>query len=462
MIWLKIFGTSGIRGGITDKVTPDLALDLGRALGTYLNGKGTVGVGIDARTSGEMLKNAFIAGIVSTGTNVVDINGAPMPTTASHSTLEGISASVIITASHNPPGDNGFKFFVGGREFIRSEEVFLETRVEDRKFLVADWASIGQISTWDIRPTYFKRAKDFILGRGQKGDGTHVLVDTANGAACNYTPHLLHELGFKVTTVNSNPDGHFPGRLAEPSPANLVDTMKMAKDSDFDVIIAHDGDGDRIAVIDEEGRFIDQNRVIALFARDEVERNNGGKVVVSIDTSSVIDELVVGAGGTVVRAPLGSLQESFEAKGSEDIIFASEPWKPIFMPFGKWMDGIVGAARISQMVAEQGDGSCIKLMKSIPEYPMLRENVPCPDPIKPKFLSKVKELLVPEFTGIEQILEEDGIRIERNDGSYVLVRVSGTEPKARLYIGAKSQATLDTIADKSRKVMEQVLDELSS
>ena len=419
-------------------------------------------MGTDARTSKEMLKNSFIAGIISTGTNVIDINGAPMPTTASHSTYEGVSTSVIITASHNPPADNGFKFFVGGREFIRSEEVYLENRVEDRKFLVANWNSIGKISNWDIRPSYFKQVKDFVLSRGQEGDGTRVLIDTANGAACNYTPHLLHELGFSVTTVNSNPDGHFPGRLAEPSPANLVDTMKMAKDADFGVTIAHDGDGDRIAVIDEDGQFIDQNRIIALFARDEVERNNGGKVVVSIDTSSVIDELVTAAGGTVVRAPLGSLQETFEAKGSEEIIFASEPWKPIFMQFGKWMDGITGAARISQMVAEQGDGSCIKLMKSVPEYPMLRENVSCPDTIKPKFLSKVKELLVPEFSGIDQILEEDGIRIERNDGSYVLVRVSGTEPKARLYIGAKSQATLDTIADKSRKVMKQILDDLSA
>ncbi len=443
-------------------MTPDLALDLGRALGTFLEGKGSVGVGTDARTSREMLKNAFVPGIISTGTSVVDINGAPMPTTASHSTLEGISVSVIITASHNPPGDNGFKFFVGGREFIRSEEVFLESRVEDRKFLVADWASIGKVSTWDIRPTYFKRVKEFVLSRGQMGDGTRVLIDTANGAACNYTPHLLHELGFSVSTVNSNPDGHFPGRLAEPSPANLVDTMKMAKDADFGVTIAHDGDGDRIAVIDEDGQFIDQNRIIALFARDEVKRNNGGKVVVSIDTSSVIDELVNAAGGTVVRAPLGSLQETFEAKDSEEIIFASEPWKPIFMKFGKWMDGIAGAARISQMVAEQGDGSCIKLMKSVPEYPMLRENVSCPDLIKPRFLSKVKELLVPEFSGIEQILEEDGIRIERNDGSYVLVRVSGTEPKARLYIGARSQTTLDNIADTARKVMKQVLDDLSS
>ncbi|MHA1577951.1 MAG: hypothetical protein ACTSU3_11380, partial [Candidatus Thorarchaeota archaeon] len=111
----KLFGTSGIRGGITSKVTSNLALDLGRALGTFLDGEGTVGVGTDARTSKELLKNAFIAGVVSTGTDVIDLAGAPMPTVASHSFMDGITGSVVITASHNPPTDNGFKFFVGGR-----------------------------------------------------------------------------------------------------------------------------------------------------------------------------------------------------------------------------------------------------------------------------------------------------------------------------------------------------------
>ena len=128
------------------------------------------------------------------------------------------------------------------------------------------------------------------------------------------------------------------------------------------------------------------------------------------------------------------------------------------MDLGKWMDGIAGAVRLAQMVAEEGKGSCIELMKTVPKYPMLRENVPCPDNIKPKFLPKVKELLTPAFTGVERVLEEDGIRIERNDGSYVLVRVSGTEPKARLYIGAKTQESLDKMADTARKIMEQVLE----
>ncbi|MHA2187270.1 MAG: phosphoglucosamine mutase [Candidatus Thorarchaeota archaeon] len=454
---MRLFGTSGIRGGIASKVTVDLALGLGRALGTFLKGEGKVGVGTDARTSKEMLKNSLLAGILSTGSNVIDLHGAPMPTVASHSDMNDISASVIVTASHNPPADNGFKFFAGGREFNRSEEVFLEDCVSSGKFIVADWMKIGQLSRYDIRRTYLDRVKKFVLSRGELGKGLRVLVDPANGAACNYTPQLLGELGFSVTTMNSHPDGHFPGRPAEPSPRNLGDAMQMAADSDFGITIAHDGDGDRLAVIDEKGRFIDQNRVIALFARDEVERRGGGVVVVSIDTSSVIDEVVNAAGGSVVRQPLGSLQEKFD--NPEEIVFASEPWKPIFTELGLWMDGIAGAARIVQLVNELGDGSCIKLMKTIPEYPILRENVPCPDELKPCFLPKAKELLIPEMSGIEQVLDEDGVRIECKDGSYVLIRVSGTEPKARLYIGAKTKATAEKLAETARDVMKHALEE---
>ena len=456
----KLFGTSGIRGSIIEKSTPDLALGLGRALGSFLEGKGVVGVGIDARTSREMLRSVLIGGVLSTGTDVVDLGIAPMPTVAYYSTTEGISSSVIITASHNPPADNGFKFFMSGREFIRSEEEFLENSVFNKEYKVAHWDKIGQISKKDIKLDYLSRVKEFLLSRGGLSNGTKVLVDLANGAATDYTPELLGDLGFSVTTMNSHQDGHFPGRPAEPSPRNLGDAMKMAAASDFAVTMCHDGDGDRLAVIDEEGEFIDQNRVIAVFARDEVEKKGGGIVLASIDTSSVIDEIVNSAGGSVVRMPLGSLQEFLAGKKGKDVIFASEPWKPIFTELGWWMDGITGAGRFAQLVDELGGGSCMKLMDTIPKYPILRDFVPCPDKIKQSFLPRVKELLVPEITGVEQVLEVDGIRIENKDGSYVLVRVSGTEPKARVYVGAKTQQTVDKLAATAKKVMAQVLEEL--
>jgi phosphopentomutase len=456
----KLFGTSGIRGSIIDKATTELALNLGRALGTFLDGKGTVGVGIDARTSNDMLRNTFIAGLLSTGVDVVDMGITPMPAVAYYSQVKRIDASVIITASHNPPTDNGFKFFNNGREFIREEEIALETAITEKKYHVADWNEIGTIRYENIKEQYLDHVKTFLSKRGSNSNGTKVLVDLANGAATEYTPHLLLEMGYSVTTMNSHQDGHFPGRPAEPSPRNLEDTMKMAADSDFAVTACHDGDGDRLAVINEQGEFIDQNRVIALFAKDEVKRNGGGIVVVSIDTSSVIDELVTAEGGTVKRMPLGSLQEFLASDKGKDVVFASEPWKPIFTKMGCWMDGIVGAARVSQMVDEFGDGSCTKLMESIPKYPVLRDFVPCPDKVKPTFIPKVKEVLVPKISGISQILEVDGIRIECTDGSYVLIRVSGTEPKARVYVGAKAQATVDKLATLAKDVMTQVIEEL--
>ncbi|MCK5264563.1 MAG: phosphoglucosamine mutase, partial [Candidatus Thorarchaeota archaeon] len=268
----KLFGTSGIRGSITEKSTTDLALNLGRALGTFLEGTGTVGVGTDARTSKDMLRNSLVAGLLSTGVNVVDLGIAPMPTVAYYSQVEGISASVVVTASHNPSADNGFKFFNKGREFVREEEVFLETCISKGQYLTAKWDECGEVRFLDIKEQYLTHVKDFLSSRGKQSSGTKVLVDLANGAATEYTPHLLLEMGFSVTTMNSHQDGHFPGRPAEPSPRNLGDAMKMAANSDFAVTICHDGDGDRLAVIDEQGEFIDQNRVIALFARDEVKR----------------------------------------------------------------------------------------------------------------------------------------------------------------------------------------------
>jgi phosphomannomutase len=234
--------------------------------------------------------------------------------------------------------------------------------------------------------------------------------------------------------------------------------MNMMKDSDFAAALCHDGDGDRLAVIDENGEFIDQNRVIALFARDEVKRKGGGLVVVSIDTSSVIDELVNKEGGEVIRAPLGSLQEVLDKRGNE-IIFASEPWKPIFMEFGMWMDGIMGAVRVAQMIEKEGEGSCVKLMKSIPEYPMLRDFLPCPDKIKPCFTSKIRKLLESDIPGIDRVNDSDGVRIDCKDGSYVLIRVSGTEPKVRLYVGAKTDSALKKLEEIARSAMQRTIEE---
>ncbi len=454
----KLFGTSGIRGGF-EKVNPASSMNLGRALGSTLKGSGVVAVGTDARTSRVMLHHAFVSGLLSTGVDIIDLGIVPMPAVGFQSSIDGIDIGVVITASHNPPSDNGFKFFKQGREFLRAEEIEVENYYFDEEFLTADWNLIGTKTSHDTRTSYMQRIKNMILNRGDVKESCKILVDAANGAASNYTPHLLRDLGFSVLTINSHQDGHFPGRPAEPSPHNLESTMNMAAESDFGATLCHDGDGDRLAVIDERGRFIDQNRIIALFAKYELEERNQRKVVVSIDTSNVIDEIVKSLGGEVIRRPLGSLQEELALR-YDKIVFASEPWKPIFTELGGWMDGIAGAIRFAQLVVNEGEGSCIELMKQIPEYPMIRDFIPCSDSLKQQFMQTIGETLPEKISSISQVLKVDGIRIERNDGSYLLVRVSGTEPKARLYVGGKTQQSVDRLAEIAKKTMNLTLEEL--
>ncbi len=454
----RLFGTSGIRGPI-DRISPNMALDLGRSLGTTLKEGDQVAIGTDARTSRSCLLHAFKAGLISTGIDVIDLGIAAMPVVAYSSLLSSITASVIVTASHNPPTDNGFKFFKEGREFVRSEANTIEEIITRHVFRVTDWSAIGKMTRYNIQSDYLNRAKKYLLSRGRHGEGMRVLVDAANGAACNYTPRLLTEIGFSVVTLNSHPDGHFPGRLPEPSPSNLRSTMNITAKLDLAVGVCHDGDGDRLAVIDEEGQFIDQNRVIALFAADEIERRGRGTIVVSIDTSSVIDEIVKQKGGEIIRVPLGMLQEELVRDTENKVLFASEPWKPIFPAYGGWMDGWLGACRFAQLVNETGDGSCIRLMRTIPEYPILREQIDCPDSLKQEFIRRVAELLLAEVSGIEKVNDMDGIRIDRVDGSYLLIRVSGTEPKARLYAGAKTWTTLNALAETARDIMKRALTE---
>ncbi|TFF87065.1 hypothetical protein EU519_00460 [Candidatus Thorarchaeota archaeon] len=456
----RLFGTSGIRGGF-EKVHPLSSMNLGRSLGTTLKGRGAVAVGTDARTSRVMLHHAFISGVLSTGVDVVDVGIAPMPAIGFQSSLSDIDVGVIITASHNPPTDNGFKFFRNGREFLRSEEAQIEEHFFDQEFLIADWNGLGNKSQRDTRSSYMHRVKRMIAKRGGIEQPCRILVDVANGAASDYTPHILQSMSFSVVTINSHQDGHFPGRPAEPSPRNLEPTMNMAAESDFGVTVCHDGDGDRLAVIDEAGEFIDQNRVIALLAKYELQERNGGLVVVSIDTSNVIDEIVKAQGGEVVRRPLGSLQEELALRYDE-VVLASEPWKPIFTELGGWMDGIAGAARFAQLVVNEGDGSCIQLMKQIPKYPMVRDFISCPDSLKQNFMHEVRKTLPERISNIDQILEVDGVRIERGDGSYVLVRVSGTEPKARFYVGGRTQQSVNGLAGIAKKTMTTILDELEN
>ncbi|MEW6221872.1 MAG: phosphoglucosamine mutase [Candidatus Hadarchaeota archaeon] len=434
----RLFGTRGVRGPIATKVTPEFMLKLGMACAEHVEG-GKVVVGRDARTSGEMLLKALVSGLLSGGSDVVEAGIVPSPCVAFTTRALGASAGAMITASHNPPQDNGIVFYHGdGTEFLPEDELALEEVVLDREPKKAAWDSLGECIQHDARASYMKAIKNQVkVGRQLK-----VVVDCSNGAASPITPMILRELGCKVVTLNSHFDGHFPGRPSEPQPWNLGDLMSVVKEVGADLGLAHDGDADRAAAVDERGKFVKHDALIALFAELAVRKNRGGTVVTSVNTSVAIEEVVARAGGRTVRTGLGRFTEvMLEHKAC----FAGEPGKLVFLEFGPWADGVLAAAKLVEMLSSDGRKFSEVLVEKVPDYPMFHQDFSCPDDKKVGFMQGMRQHIMEKVRDVRDVLEVDGIRINRNDGSWVLARVSGTEPKARVVVEARSVEQLEQL-----------------
>jgi phosphomannomutase len=275
--------------------------------------------------------------------------------------------------------------------------------------------------------------------------GFRVVVDCGNGAGATTTPYLLRELGCKVVTLNSHLDGHFPGRPSEPQPWNLGDLMRTVREVGADVGLAHDGDADRVAAVDERGEFIKHDALIALFAKRVLEARGGGIAITSINTSTAIEEVVTKAGGKTIRVPLGSIHAAmYEHKA----LFAGEPGKLIFLDFGQWIDGVLTAAKLLEVMSLERKPLSKIIAAHVPDYPMYHEDFACPDERKVEFMRRIREYLLSEVDEVRDLLEVDGLRVNCKNGSWILIRTSGTEPKARMVLEGRTQAE----ADKLKKI----------
>lgn len=450
---MKLFGTAGIRGTLWEKVTPELAMDIGKAIGTYVDGD-TVAVARDGRTSSVMLQSALISGLLSTGKEVLDFGLIPTPALA-WGTRKYADGGVMITASHNPPTDNGIKVFNGdGTEFYVEQEGELEELVFSRNFRKAQWDEIKGLKSLDIRDEYIKAVLDFV----NHETNLTVLYDGANGAGSVVAPYLLREMGAKVISVNAHIDGHFPGRKPEPRYENIAYLGELARTLGVDLVIAQDGDADRIAVFDEKGQYVNEDTLIALFAKLYVEEHGGGTVVVSIDTGSRIDHVVEEAGGKVVRIPLGQPHDGIKKYGA---IFAAEPWKLVHPKFGPWIDSFVTMGLLIKLIDERGKPLSQIIKEEIPTYYLTKKNVKCPDELKKAVLERAHRVLEEKLGDeIKEVLTISGYRFQLKDGSWVLVRPSGTEPKIRVVVEAPSEKRRDELFELAYSVVAKEVEKL--
>ena len=444
----RLFGTAGIRGRYLKHITPELAYELGLSLATYLKA-GKIAVGGDGRLTTPLLKLASSVGIMAAGCNVIDMGLIPLPTLAWSVKRFKCDGGLYVTASHNPPTDNGLKVFTNeGMEFTEQMEKDIEALIASRSWRFADWNLVGtRVETNDVIKDYVEELVTKLLPHQQKLK-PKILVDTANGAPSLTTPKILKSIGADVISLNSNIDGRFPGRLPEPRPDILKPFIPVAKDLGVDVFFAQDGDGDRLAVIEPSYGFVKQDRIIALIAKYKLMERKG-TIVISIDVGNSVRDVVNEFGGKVAVVKLGKTHEGLIRYSNA--IMAAEPWKLIDPEWGKWIDGAYQAAYLTKIMMEEGK-SMKDLLSDLPNYPQARYSLRIREELKEDvyrvLVNRIKQLM----KGKEKVLEIDGFRVDFPDDSWVLVRKSGTEPKVRIYGEAKTPKELKRIVDDLIKV----------
>ncbi len=444
----KYFGTSGIREVVNEKLTPDLALKVGKALGTYLGG-GTVVVGMDTRTSGEMLKSALISGLLSTGIDVIDIGLAPTPLTGFAIRLYGADAGVMITASHNPPQYNGVKVWQpNGMAYTPEMENRLEEIFESGEFRRAAWNEIGAVRRANPRKEYIERALEMV----ELKNSYNVVLDTGNGAGSILSPYLQRELGNTVISLNSHPTGFFVREL-EPNAKSLSALARTVKVMKADVGIAHDGDADRIGVVDDGGKFVEYEVMLSLIAGYMLRKFGKGNVVTTVDAGFALDDYVRPLGGEVIRTRVGDVAVADEL-ARHGGIFGGEPSGTWIMP--QWNltpDGIFAGALVLEMIDRLGPLS--ELAKEVPRYVTLRAKIPCPNEKKARAMEIIAGEALKTFD-YERLIDIDGIRIENGDW-WILFRPSGTEPIMRITLEAHTEGKAKELMEKAERLVREAI-----
>jgi phosphoglucosamine mutase len=427
---MKFFGSSGIRA-IYDKNLLDTAFKVGLAVGR--NHKNVI-VGRDTRTSGDAMKHAVIAGLLGAGAKCSDAGVTPTPTLA-YATRE-FDAGVMITASHNPPEYNGLKLLnPDGSSFDSLQQTKIEAMIIDDSFELAGWEEVKHREVYEgaIEKHINAILRDFPYAFNIK-----VAVDAGCGAASEVTPRLLERLGCEVTALNCYNSGFFP-RGIEPNEENLKKLCRTVKESGAAAGIAHDGDADRMMAVDERGRFISGDKLLAILARAVGAKN----MVTTLDASMAIDEM----GIKIRRTRIGDTWVSEELRKGGD--FGGETagaW--IFPSLSLCPDGIYAAAQIAALASKY---SLAELADAVPVYPLLRGSVSS----NGVALSRLeKNLMDMEPLKVSKV---DGMKLDFKDG-WLLVRPSGTEPKIRLTAEAKTKAGAQQLYDKGIEAVKNSID----
>jgi phosphomannomutase/phosphoglucomutase len=451
----KLFGTNGIRGVVNKELTPEMAIKVGSSIGTFFKRKNLL-VGHDARTSGLMFSKAVISGLTAAGCNVFFAGMAPTPALQYAVKNHGMDGGVIITASHNPPEYNGIKvLWNDGIEISHEQEIEIENIYFENEITFAEWDKLGTTHELPgVNDEYIEAIKKHVNVAKIAEKHYHIVVDAANSVGGLTAPRLLRDLGCKVTSINANIDGTFPGRLPEPRPENLQEVALTVKAVGADLGVAFDGDADRSIFVDENGEIYWGDKTFALIEKHFLKKNPNAKIVTSVSSSTLVKDIADAYKGEIVWTKVGSVTISQKMKQLKAKLGGEENGGVFYGPHQAVRDGAMTTALIMEIMADTGE-KLSRLIAEQPQYFLEKGKVECPEDKKERMLKKLLE----QVKGLN-ISTIDGVKIWFEDKSAILIRPSGTEPIYRLYAEAKNQEKASELirdySSKLRKILKTI------
>lgn len=425
---MSIFHACDIRGIAGETLTEEMAYHIALAIGVKLTGK-KVAVGGDVRLSTPVLKAALMKGLAESGCQVMDLGTVATPVFYYGMKKLGAEGGVMVTASHNPAPYNGFKPVLGPQPVTEEDVAELGRMVKAGTRVYGE----GSITKVELLEEYIED-----ISRLAKPNPMKVVLDAGSGATSHIAPGLFRKLGYDVVELFCEADGRFPHRSPNPALAeNLTALCAKVKETGASIGVAFDGDGDRVAFVDENGRPVDNDDIIVLLARYYLEQQPGGAIIYDAKCSMVAPEEIKKAGGRAVMARAGHTF-SKAAFLREQALFAGEISGHFFFRELGNDDGMFAGLKICEFVAEHG--SLAALIDGIPNYLLT------PD-IRVKYTGTDKEAILDAAAAklaAYQPNRIDGVRIEFADG-WGMIRSSVTEPLFTFRFEAKNLTRLTEI-----------------
>ncbi len=437
MVNPRIFREYDIRGKVGIDLTPGTVNTVARAYSTYLRDRGTTHavVGRDNRLSSEAFRDAVVSGLTSSGIDVTDIGLVITPLFYFSRVLYGIDGGIMVTGSHNPPEDNGFKLAKDFATLYGSQIQEIREIAEQGRFC----SGRGQVAHSDPREEYFRAILDRVtLGPHR----LKVALDCGNGTASAFAPDLLRGLGCDLVQLYCESDGTFPHHFPDPvKKENLKDLTALVRETRADLGISFDGDADRIGVIDDTGSILWGDVLMAIYWREVLAKHPGAQAIIEVKCSQALVEEVERLGGrpffyktghSLIKAKMKEIGAVFCGEMSGHMFFADE--------YYGFDDALYAACRLLRILSNQ-ERMLSEMVGEIPRYVSTPEvRVACPDEKKFDVVAAVTKRLEQEH----EVIDVDGARVLAF-GGWGLVRASNTQPALVLRCEARDEAALDRI-----------------